>query len=80
MPILQLDFNFEINDSAQIGDAVFVFQNVTPTAGFNVDVANSAIYLGNIIRLNNPDLHQAGTSWMWVHLPIILKQKQSYFL
>ena len=69
MPILQLNFNFEINESAQEGDAVFVFQNLANTAGFSVDSANSTTYLGNIIRLNNPDLHQAGTSWMWVHLP-----------
>ena len=55
MPILQLNFNYPINDSAQIEDAVFVFQNMNNQAGFSVDVAPSATYLGNIIDINNPN-------------------------
>ena len=65
MPILQLNFNFEINESAQEGDAVFVFQNLANTAGFSVDSANSTTYLGNIIRLSDPSV----ANWMWVFLP-----------
>lgn len=55
MPILQLNFNYAINDSAQIEDAVFVFQNLSTTASFSVDIAPSAIYLGNILVINNPN-------------------------
>ena len=65
MPILQLNFNFEINESAQEGDAVFVFQNLANTAGFSVDSANSTTYLGNIIRLSDPNV----ANWMWIFLP-----------
>jgi hypothetical protein len=55
MPVLQLNFNYPLNDSAQIEDAVFVFQNMNNQANFSVDIAPSATYLGNIFKINNPN-------------------------
>jgi hypothetical protein len=70
MPVLQLNFPTTINDSAQIGDAVFVFQNLSPIAGFSIDNATSAIFLGEIVRINNPNniLGNTAVFW-WVFLP-----------
>tara|TARA_R110002012_G_scaffold4703_3_gene21657 strand:+ start:12654 stop:13049 length:396 start_codon:yes stop_codon:yes gene_type:complete len=70
MPILQLNFNYPINDSAQIEDAVFVFQNLSTTASFSVDVAPSATYLGNILEINNPNNDPGGgTTYLWIYHP-----------
>ena len=70
MPILQLNFNYPINDSAQIEDAVFVFQNLSNQANFSVDVSASATYLGNILSINNPNNEVGGgQTYIWVYHP-----------
>jgi len=70
MPILQLNFNYPINDSAQIEDAVFVFQNMNNQANFSVDIAPSAVFLGNILSINNPNnLIGQGQTYIWVYHP-----------
>jgi hypothetical protein len=70
MPILQLNFNYPLNDSAQIEDSVFVFQNLNNQAGFSVDVAPSAVFLGNILNINNPNyLINGGQTYIQVYHP-----------